>query len=449
VARTYLNRAMRACGSPEAVPEEVGILCDLASIDFDGGDVGAGMRRLDRATALLDRNPDDLARVLVANVRTEALLELGRLEEAATRTRAALAAVRRAGLEQSAGAQLLLSLLVDSYIELGRPAEVESEVRAATGSPPTSGASYDHMSRALLEMLAGDLDAATARWAEIEAVCHLNNLSYGGNLVDRGAIDLWAHRPAAALRRIQESAIGDIGPRFIGPVLVTAVRACADLAEAARAGRDQIGAAAARRAAQELVEQHDATRPDPFAEHPYYVTATANAASWKAELTRAAGTPDPDAWAAAADAWTRLGRPYRTAYARWRQAEALLTAGRTPEAGECLRQAAADAQTHAPLHAEIRSLARLARLDLHERQPAPDSAPPAQLTPYGLTPRETTVLQLVAEGLTNTQIGNRLYISEKTASVHVTNILRKLDVRNRAQAAALAQRAGLLTPNAT
>jgi DNA-binding NarL/FixJ family response regulator len=53
---------------------------------------------------------------------------------------------------------------------------------------------------------------------------------------------------------------------------------------------------------------------------------------------------------------------------------------------------------------------------------------------------------LVADGLTNTQIGTRLFISEKTASVHVTNILRKLDVKNRAHAAALAQRAGLLRP---
>jgi DNA-binding NarL/FixJ family response regulator len=57
------------------------------------------------------------------------------------------------------------------------------------------------------------------------------------------------------------------------------------------------------------------------------------------------------------------------------------------------------------------------------------------------------VLQLVADGLTNTQIGHRLFISESTASVHVTNILRKLSVTNRAQAAVLAQRAGLLPPD--
>jgi DNA-binding NarL/FixJ family response regulator len=66
------------------------------------------------------------------------------------------------------------------------------------------------------------------------------------------------------------------------------------------------------------------------------------------------------------------------------------------------------------------------------------------LDPYGLTERELLVLRLVARGRTNSQIGNDLYMSPKTASVHVSNILRKLQVTNRVQAAALAERAGLL-----
>ena len=64
--------------------------------------------------------------------------------------------------------------------------------------------------------------------------------------------------------------------------------------------------------------------------------------------------------------------------------------------------------------------------------------------PYGLTDRELAVLKLVAAGRTNAQIGAELYISHKTASVHVSNILRKLGVSGRTQAAALAERAGLL-----
>jgi DNA-binding CsgD family transcriptional regulator len=196
--------------------------------------------------------------------------------------------------------------------------------------------------------------------------------------------------------------------------------------------------------AQDLVDIHDAMRRDPFAVHPFYVTAAAHAATWAAELTRVAGTPDPDAWAAAATGWNDLHRPHRTAYARWRQAEVLLTAGRGPEAGDCLRDAAAAAHNYAPLLSEIRSLATLARLDLPDEQPKSGARETAQPVPYGLTPREAAVLRLVAKGLTNTQIGNRLFISNKTASVHVTHILSKLGVTNRTQAAALAQRAGLL-----
>ena len=56
------------------------------------------------------------------------------------------------------------------------------------------------------------------------------------------------------------------------------------------------------------------------------------------------------------------------------------------------------------------------------------------------------MLRLLAEGRTNAQIGAELYISPKTAGVHVSNILRKLGVSSRVQAAAIAERAGLLTP---
>ena len=73
---------------------------------------------------------------------------------------------------------------------------------------------------------------------------------------------------------------------------------------------------------------------------------------------------------------------------------------------------------------------------------------PAEPTPFGLTSREVTVLRMVARGDTNSQIGRELFISEKTASVHVSNILRKLQVSNRLQAAAVAERTGLLSDDA-
>jgi ATP/maltotriose-dependent transcriptional regulator MalT len=71
------------------------------------------------------------------------------------------------------------------------------------------------------------------------------------------------------------------------------------------------------------------------------------------------------------------------------------------------------------------------------------TAAAAQEDPFGLTPRERQVLVLVAEGRTNREIGDSLFMAEKTASVHVSRILAKLDVRSRTEAAAVAHRLGL------
>ena len=137
---------------------------------------------------------------------------------------------------------------------------------------------------------------------------------------------------------------------------------------------------------------------------------------------------------------------HRAGYAWWRQAEAQLSAGQpTSAAATALRAAAAAAEGHAPLLVQVRTLADRARIPLHT--PAATAQAPPQheaRLPYGLTRRELAVLRLVAAGRSNTQIGAELFISRATASVHVTSILRKLGVTNRVQAAAVAERAGLL-----
>ena len=91
-------------------------------------------------------------------------------------------------------------------------------------------------------------------------------------------------------------------------------------------------------------------------------------------------------------------------------------------------------------------LAERARIPLNAPATTIPQKPPVQAkAPYGLTGRELAVLRLLAAGRTNAQIGAELYISPKTAGVHVSSILRKLGVSGRVQAAALAERAGLLT----
>jgi DNA-binding CsgD family transcriptional regulator len=187
----------------------------------------------------------------------------------------------------------------------------------------------------------------------------------------------------------------------------------------------------------------------PFADHRFVADIPAARATWDAERTRVAGPGDPEAWASAGKAWHDLGCPHRAAYAWWRRAQAQLDAGQPAAAAAgALRSAAAAADGHAPLLAQIRTLAGRARIPLGSPADAvpsaPAASPPRAAAPYGLTGRELAVLRLLAAGRTNAQIGAGLYISPKTAGVHVGNILRKLGVSGRVQAAALAERAGLL-----
>jgi DNA-binding NarL/FixJ family response regulator len=152
------------------------------------------------------------------------------------------------------------------------------------------------------------------------------------------------------------------------------------------------------------------------------------------------------AWAAAAKAWESLGRPYNAGYARWRQAPAQLDAGQPVTAvTAALRAAAASATRHAPLTAQIRGLAERARVPLRASQPSRVAVPAraGHPAPYGFTARELNVRRLLAASRTNGQVGAELYISPKTASVHVTAILPKLGVSGRVQTAALAERAGI------
>jgi hypothetical protein len=200
-------------------------------------------------------------------------------------------------------------------------------------------------------------------------------------------------------------------------LLTAGMRACADLAEQARARRDQDGAADAMAAAQGLADWVEQMRGIPFASHPAIATIPAARATWDAEQTRLAGTSDPAAWNAAAKAWDHLRCPHRGAYGWWRQAEADLGRGHRADAATALRAAVATADGHAPLQAQIRKLAQLARIPL-TRPPAASGPPrPAETPPpYRLTGRELTVLRLIAAGRTNAQIGAQLYISTKPRS---------------------------------
>jgi DNA-binding NarL/FixJ family response regulator len=130
------------------------------------------------------------------------------------------------------------------------------------------------------------------------------------------------------------------------------------------------------------------------------------------------------------------------AYARWRAAEMLVAAGeRGDDVQALLDDAAGEAERLGarPLAAEVASLMRRAQLGGGTGVAAPTDTERS----FGLTAREHDVLVLVASGKTNREIGAELYMSEKTASVHVSRILQKLGVANRAEAAGVAHTLGL------
>ncbi len=93
-----------------------------------------------------------------------------------------------------------------------------------------------------------------------------------------------------------------------------------------------------------------------------------------------------------------------------------------------------------PLQREIETLARYARIDLQGAPPSQENAHPVPLALQALTRREREILNQLACGLTNRQIAERLYISPRTAAVHVSSVLHKLGVPDRIQAAHLARK---------
>jgi DNA-binding NarL/FixJ family response regulator len=160
------------------------------------------------------------------------------------------------------------------------------------------------------------------------------------------------------------------------------------------------------------------------------------------EAARARGKGNPDTWAGLADRWQELGRPFQAAYALLQEADAALAEDlpRARIADTLSRARATAARLGArPLLDRIETVARRARV---RATPQEGAAVPDEVA--GLTTRELDVLRLIAAGRTNPEIGKALYMSPKTASVHVSRILSKLDVKTRTEAAGVAHRLGLL-----
>lgn len=370
------------------------------------------------------------------------LLSAGRTQEAINVALDAVAEGHRAGLDRSLGG-LTDTVAAEGLIRLGRWNEAEAilERRFTDDSVPL-GALRLGRARAMLAARRGDGDQARALLADatghpVDGV-HLSFLLVGSADVHLILKD-WAEAAEAAERGWSANPITVLlwSARFA----MLTVEAGVELALDAIASRQPIDLTYTVARLQEridVVANEIATRTE---DCPGRDTI-AHLAHAKASISRLTA-PDPDAWAEAAQRWSDLGDRWWTAVTLLREGEAAASAGMADRAATAIRGAHALATdlSASPLLAEVEAVSRRTRISIDE--PARVDLDESSISQLGLTPREAEVLTLVSAGRTNRQIGEELFVSQKTAGVHVSNILRKLGVSSRVDAAAVAQRLGV------
>jgi DNA-binding CsgD family transcriptional regulator len=256
-------------------------------------------------------------------------------------------------------------------------------------------------------------------------------------------------RPDEALEELDLAlalAAGTDDETYRPEMFALGVRGLADELDQARTTGRRLDADKSRLLADGMVKAAEELAAAPVARGGKVLVRTeAHVCMARAEQSRL-DRSDPRRWAEAADGWLAAGEPYPHAYCRWRQAEALLEGRRgRRDAADCLQRAwqlCVDMGA-LPLQAKIEQLARRARIPLAQVEVAEPATADLVAADLGLTRREVEVLGQLAAGRTDGEIAEALFISKKTASVHVSNLLRKLEVANRVQAGRIGQEQGL------
>jgi len=415
------------------------------------GDLDRGIECLEAARVKLAEIGDEMATFAVVELHM-ALFWAGRHAYTVEVLSTELANVRRRGTERRYG-PMLVQALWDSLTDLGRWAEADRYL-AETPLPDTENRATAWLRECIAELavLRGDIELAKREIAIAETV-----VGAGASEIDR----VFVLRSIAAIARAegrfddarhavdeamaQSHDVAHDAPLWWLYALV--VRSEADRVEAARARGRSEDVADAAAYAEHIVQLLTAAAAEAEREGRPVPTLRAYALHATAELGRLGGRSDPGAWAAAADQWAALSQPLDEAYAHFRTAEAILARGEDRSRAADLLNAAHAVAVRlgaAPLRKDAEALARRARIGLvAESNDRGRSDPVEAADPWGLTTREREVLAMLVDGRTNREIGAALFIAEKTASVHVSNIMGKLGVTSRGAAAALAARIAL------
>ncbi len=467
--------------------------CTLGVVAGWLGRTDVAVPRLERALAIATElgGLDDAFR---ARANLTNVLDLqGRREEAVEVARKGIVEAERAGLEVVHG-NLLRGNAVDVLLSMGRWAEARAMAERALEWAP-SGTPFVNAAIGLaiieVETSAGDAAARTLGhlFLELETI---PDVQFAVPAYQAAAsLALWRGDVADAVRaidtawvRVRDSEDWPNAARTAAALLGVAdarARLARDRHDLADLASTRAWADAALRHATRLVDDAGVP-PDAWVRQE----VDADLATARAFAQRLRGHDDPATWAAVAARWRAVRRPYETARALHREVEAHLEAGSVTgarregreDARAPLQDAAAiggslgalpllralrDLADRARIPLDEGALALLARADEEAEAVAPPRGPAVTAEPgrarrrwsdtgregdaaasFGLSPREQGVLAEIVAGRTNREIGERLFISEKTVGVHVGNILAKLGVGGRVEAATVALRLGLV-----
>lgn len=390
------------------------------------GDPDEGIVALRRATEIAGRagRLEDIDRAY-ANL-TYVLESAGRLEEALAVAREGSARTTDLGVQMTGGG-VLLANTASVLVLLGQWEEACLVADQALGRPlPAAFTQYLKLVSAEVDIAQGRFDAATQRLAAIGEGPQEPQVA-GTSQALRAELALWRGEPADAVAAVDLGLLAMEATEEHALVL----RLCA-LGLRATADRDPV---LADSGAGDAAGRRYLDRIDACGERSPLPEVNAMASLCRLEHDRLTGRHAAKEWSGLGSTWQAMDRPYPAGYAWWRAAEDAVADRDTVGATSNLQNAhrLASQLGAVALLGKVDELAARARIPLSL---GPKESRRSRRDPDGLTIREREVLNLLAEGLTNRQIAKKLFIAERTAGVHVSNILTKLGVPNRSSAAA-------------
>jgi DNA-binding CsgD family transcriptional regulator len=447
--RGYAEEALELARRSGDAAAEAHAMLTLAMFDSDAGQQAEPdsdtVALINQARALAD-SVGAHDQLLIAAINESHLLEgAGEHERAFEAARDGIASADAQRLSRTSASVLSINE-AEPLLALGRWDEMIAVLDGALDiyyTPVHGQRALIQIMKADVALARGDIEATTTALSAAEDLVRSVGYKYQ-NAVPLGRLQILlaladepAHAISAAARILDEHDVSAGNPRYVWPLVTAAASACVAGARAvSRAG------APAEHEALRASTSALADRLRTVAEkmNAFGRLQRAHQLTYQAADLLINGTERLGAWDEAACAWEAVSEPYPLAQALLQAAEAALADGDREAAAERLRRAAplAAGLGAAPLGDAITALARRARIWLG------DGVSATNVTAARLTERELEVLRLVALGRSNREIAAELFISPKTASVHVSNILAKLAVATRTEAASRAHALRLL-----